>query len=355
MPCDRTTLYSSAYLWRSLSRCCLSLALCAVSLYAETGIVWPTPNPAFQEGKPIEDYIQPTASGKIESGLFGCVRNDGARFHEGIDLFPLFRDRNREARDPVYAVLAGRVAYINNVSGHSSYGRYIIVEHPQVTPAIHTLYAHLRSIDPALSVGTRVDAGTPLGVMGRSAGGYSIPRERAHLHFEIGFRFSDQFQRWFDDQNFGSRNHHGLWNGMNLVGIDPLDFYSQLRSGKIASIKQYLELEPVAAILRIHQSEIPDFIIRYPALLNRVIDPKRQLVAWDIHFTWYGLPLRWDPLYRDEGVLGMPGNVQILRYNRALIDANGCRRLLSFSIDGRASLARYGETTLAKLFSTIKP
>jgi murein DD-endopeptidase MepM/ murein hydrolase activator NlpD len=332
------------------SRVALLLTLILPGLLAEAGIVWPTPNPAFQEGQPIEDFIQPTSSGRIESGLFGCVRNDGARFHEGIDLFPLFRDRSREATDPIYAVLPGRVAYINTVAGHSSYGRYIIVEHPQVTPAVHTLYAHMRSIAPDLTIGSTVESGTVLGVMGRSAGGYTIPRERAHLHFEIGFRYSDRFQNWFDHQNFGSRNHHGVWNGMNMVGIDPLDFYTQLRNGSIASIKQYLEQESIAAIIRVHRSQIPDFVTRYPALLKRPLDRNREVVAWDIYFTWYGLPLVWDPLYRDEGISGNAGSVQILRYNRALIEANRCRRLLSFSTDGRASLARYGETTLSKLF-----
>lgn len=327
----------------------LALLLFPVMLVAEPGIVWPTPNPAFQEGRPVEDFIQPTASGRIESGLFGCTRNDGARFHEGIDLFPIFRDRNREATDPIYAVLPGRVAYINNIAGHSSYGRYIIVEHPQVTPAVHTLYAHMRSFAPGLEVGSPVEAGTVLGVMGRSAGGYTIPRERAHLHFEIGFRFSDRFQRWFDEQGFGSRNHHGVWNGMNMVGIDPLDFYTQLRNGSVATIRQYLQSEPVAAVLRVHRAQTPDFVQRYPALLKRPLDRNRELAGWDIHFTWYGLPLLWDPLYRDEGVRGNAGSVQILRYNRTLIDANRCRRLLSFAADGSASLARFGESTLNKL------
>ncbi len=326
------------------------LALGMPSLSAEPGIVWPTPNAAFQEGRPIEDFIQPTASGRIESGLFGCVRNDGTRFHEGIDLFPIFRDRHREATDPIYAVLPGRVAYINTVAGHSSYGRYIIVEHTQLSPAVHTLYAHLRSVAPGLSVGSTVQAGSVLGVMGRSAGGYTIPRERAHLHFEIGFRFSNQFQRWFDAQGFGSRNHHGVWNGMNLVGIDPLGFYTQLRNGTIANINEFLQNETVAATIRVHRAQVPDFVKRYPELLKQPLDSRRELVGWDIDFTWYGLPLVWNALYRDERIAGQAVGVQILRYNRDLIETNRCRRIVGFSSDGTASLARHGELTLSKLF-----
>ncbi|MGJ3243942.1 MAG: M23 family metallopeptidase, partial [Opitutales bacterium] len=92
-------------------------------------LVWPTPNPAFMRGEPIEAFVQPTVSGDPESGLFGCVRNDGSRFHEGLDLFPLYRDGRGEARDPVYAILPGRIVHINTSAGLSSYGRYVVVMH----------------------------------------------------------------------------------------------------------------------------------------------------------------------------------------------------------------------------------
>ena len=59
-----------------------------VPVLVEASLIWPTPNPAFQNGKPIEAYVQATVSGRVESGLFGCVRNGGSRFHEGLDLYP---------------------------------------------------------------------------------------------------------------------------------------------------------------------------------------------------------------------------------------------------------------------------
>ncbi len=317
-------------------------------LWGESGLVWPTPNPAFQEGHAPETFIQPTASGRLESGLFGCVRNGGRRFHEGIDLFPIFRDRRREATDPIYAVLPGRVAYISSVAWHSSYGRYVIVEHPQVSPPIHTLYAHLARVDSSLQVGQTVQSGTVLGVMGRSAGGYTIPRERAHLHFEIGFRLSDDFQSWFDQQGFGSENYHGVWNGMNLMGVDPLDFYEKVRRGEVQNIDEFLAAEPIAATLRVVTSQTPDFIRRYPNLLERSAD-RGNVVAWDIAFTWYGLPLRWNPRFAGEGFQGNQGDVQVLRYHRPLIEGQACRRLLTWR-SGRAEPSAQTLTTLKKIF-----
>ena len=58
-------------------------------------------------------------------------------------------------------------------------------------------------------------------MMGRSAGGYAIPKDRAHVHFEIGLKLSDNFDSWFTWKKFGSPNQHENWNGMNLMGLDP--------------------------------------------------------------------------------------------------------------------------------------
>ena len=190
------------------------LTVLCVPFQAHASLIWPTPNPAFQNGKPVEAYVQPTESGRVESGLFGCVRNGGSRFHEGIDLYPIKRDGSGEAVDPVYAVLPGRVVHANRNSGYSTYGRYVVIEHDQETPAYHTLYAHLASVGDAIIPGARVESGYVLGIMGRSAN-YTIPRSRAHVHFEIGFRLTDDFEKWYTDQKFDSQNRHGIWNGMN--------------------------------------------------------------------------------------------------------------------------------------------
>ena len=135
------------------------LAVLLVPFLANASLIWPTPNPAFQNGKPIEAYVQATVSGRVESGLFGCVRNSGSRFHEGLDLYPVKRDDRGEAADPVYAVLPGRVVHVSRTSGYSSYGRYVVIEHDQETPAYHTLYAHLASLADTIVRGARVEAG----------------------------------------------------------------------------------------------------------------------------------------------------------------------------------------------------
>ena len=296
----------------------------------ELDVVWPTPNPAFLQGKPLETFIQPTVSGRTESALFGCVRNGGARFHEGLDLKTLGRDSRNEATDPIYAAFRGRVVHINKTAGHSSYGRYLVLEHRDLYPAVYTLYAHLARVADGLTVGDQVEAGQTIGIMGRSAGGYSIPKSRAHLHFEIGLRLSDDFQSWYSAKGFGSRNEHGLWNGMNLIGMDPLDFFRELLGGRVLGPFGYIDNQPTACSLRIFTQEIPDFVKRYPELIAGELRAD-SLVAWDIDFTWYNMPIRWVPRYQEDIGTGKPGSLQLISFDREEVERQRCRRVLQFS------------------------
>lgn len=290
---------------------------------------WPTPNPAFAEGGSLETFVQATGpENPLTSGTFGCVRNNGHRFHEGLDLFPLRRDRRGEALDPVFACAAGRVVYLNPTVGHSGYGRYVVVEHEDLNPRVVSLYAHLREIAPGLGVGRRVGPGEVLGGMGRSAGGYSIPRERAHLHFELAFRVSDQFESYYAAQKNTEPNRHGLYNGQNLLGLDPLDFLTALHRGRVRSLHAYLRQLPVAFVLRFAHRTAPDFLVRYPELLTTAW-PERPVAGWDIGFTGWGLPVQWTPrLERDETTLAVPGATTILAVDTVETGAYACRRLL---------------------------
>ncbi|MGJ8651655.1 MAG: peptidoglycan DD-metalloendopeptidase family protein [Opitutaceae bacterium] len=325
----------------------LSLTLGLV-VGCHANLIWPTPNAAFQEGRPIIDYIQPTSSGVTESGLFGCVRTGGSQFHEALDLFPVKRDRRGEALDDVYSVLPGRVVHVSATAGHSSYGRYVVVEHDGEAPSFHTLYAHLASVPAGIKPGARVEAGTVLGLMGRSSAGYRIPKERAHLHFEIGFRLTDAFQAWYDRQQYGSENRHGNWNGMNLVSIDPLPFYQAMRRGLVSNLREHLQTLPAAARIRVHTSQVPDFVKNYPALVTRPYHGQ-TLVAWDIAFTQYGVPKEWTPRFADEGLGGRSGDVKVIAYSPKLLQDQTCRRVLN--VGGSTPTISSGTIhTLKKLF-----
>jgi murein DD-endopeptidase MepM/ murein hydrolase activator NlpD len=280
-------------------------------------LVWPTPNTAWAEGKSPKVWLQHAGSGDPESGGFGGVRSAGGQFHEGIDIRPVARDRKGEPLDSIFAAMAGVVRYVNPTAGDSSYGRYVVLEHPAMAPPVYTLYAHLARVAPGLRSGQEVAAGDVLGTMGHSSGGYMIPTDRSHLHFEIGVAVTRNFQAWYDRRRFGSKNEHGMWNGMNLMGIDPLAFFNEWRAGRITTVQDFFNrMEPVVQV-RIATFRTPDFVTRYPSLLTKPA-PLGPVSGWDIKFNWSGIPFAWTPLEPSD-VAGMkPEQPRLMEVNAAL-------------------------------------
>jgi murein DD-endopeptidase MepM/ murein hydrolase activator NlpD len=292
-------------------------------------IQWPTPNPAWAQGRSIEAWVQSTVSGDPESGLFGCVRSSGGQFHEGLDIRPVARDRHGEPLDAIAAAMDGVVRHVNTHAGDSNYGRYIVIEHPGMTPAVYTLYAHLAKIEPGIAAGVTVARGQTLGVMGHSGGGGkgSIPRDRAHLHFEIGLMVTQDFPAWYAWKQFGSANEHGLWNGMNLMGIDPLDFLRQWRTRKVDNFQQYFDQLRGVVKVRIATNRMPDFIVRYPSLLRRPL-PLGLVAGWELECNSTGLPFAWTPLSPLDVAGLRPGEVQIVSADSAVARAYRCKSLV---------------------------
>jgi len=309
---------------------------------------WPTPNTAFMEGKPIEAYIQPTASGEATSGLMGCARSGGAQFHEGIDLKPVKRDVRGEPTDDIYAAMPGVVRHINPRAGESSYGRYIVIEHPDAQPAVYTLYAHLSAVAPGLKVGDTVTGGQVIAKMGHTSGGYTIPRERAHLHFEIGLMVTRRFQSWYAWKKFGSPNEQGLYNGMNLMGIDPLDVFTQFRAGRVQGFAEYFAQMPVVARVRVATALVPDFVLRYPALLTAEV-PAAGVAGWDVKVNATGLPIAWTPLNAMDLIAYLPNEVRFFDVDAAALKRYRCKSIAVLR-RGEYQPGRDLETMLQQVF-----
>ena len=305
----------------------ISLFVANLASAQRIGFSWPTPNRAWEQGRGYEAWVQPTVSGEPESGLFGCVRSNGTQFHEGLDIRPVGRDARGEPTDKITAAMDGVVRYVNNRAGDSNYGRYIVVEHAALTPSVYTLYAHLAKIETGVGPGVSIKRGQVIATMGHSAGGGGIPRDRAHLHFEIGLMMTQDFASWYAWKKFGSPNEHGPWNGMNLMGFDPQDFLREWRSRSVDNFQQYLDrLRPVVRV-RVATSRVPDFISRYPALLRRPM-PAGLVAGWEVECNTTGLPFAWTPLSPME-VAGMRANTaQIVAVESALVRACRCKSLV---------------------------
>ncbi len=267
----------------------LFLGLASVPLSA-TEVVWPT---TLDLGavRSAQDYLQPTVSGRLESATFGMVREDGQRFHEGVDIRPGRRDAAGEALDLVRVAMDGQVAYVNpHVNG--PYGRYVVLTHPGAELPVYSLYAHLASVDPGMKLGAFARRGLTVGRMGRSsAGATPITPDRAHLHFEVGLLLSTGFNGWYAAQpeNRKSPNLHGLYNGQNLIGMDPLPLLSQRSVDVLALLRR----QPTALTVVLRAAKTPDFVERYPLLAR---GERKKAAGWYVEFSWQGMPLRWTTL-----------------------------------------------------------
>lgn len=93
--------------------------------------------------------------------------NRTGRRHDGIDL------QSRPA-GPIYATAPGRVLEARFSTG---YGLQVLIDHGK---GVHTRYAHMDYIDPAIKPGAQVGFGWPIGMMGSSGNASAI-----HVHYEI--------------------------------------------------------------------------------------------------------------------------------------------------------------------------
>ena len=273
----------------------------------------------------IPGTFQPTASGNLESALFGSVRTVQIgkhmypSFHEGIDIAPLYRNGRGVPLDEVHAVAEGTVGYINQKPGNSNYGNYVVLLHHDAMGSVYTLYAHLAAISPDLRVGQTVEPGMLLGTMGNTSSG-GIPLNRAHLHFEVGVIANERFGDWFRAQKL--KPDHGLFNGQNLYALNPLTFFSHLDTLSSAGFKGFVMGTPRAFTLLIPVARQLDYFRRYPGLWEGAAFPGGWMV---IISSEDGAILSGRSATPDETQAVSSGRVAVLNVDAKVLGRNGCR------------------------------
>ncbi len=266
---------------------------------AQTHYDLPTANDHLFRNQPDKFYmwVDRTFEGEVtrpwEGGAWGMVRSpvrvEGQvqmlRFHEGIDIAPVKRDKAGNPLDLVMAIAEGTVVHVSDVPGHSNYGRYIVVGHP-LTPrghAVYSLYAHLAKA--TVKPGDPVAKGGVLGQMGYTGAG--INRTRAHVHLELGLMMSDQFEGWFR-RYCGGNNFHGNYNGMNLIGLDVARFLTAHRADPSLTVPAFVRSEPAYFKVTVPRKGTLDFAERHPWLAYGNLADESP--SWEISFTATGLP-----------------------------------------------------------------
>ena len=147
-----------------------------------------------------------------------------------------------------------------SLPGYSNYGKYIVIEHRWGGSNYYSLYAHLSSI--AVQPGETVRRGQPIAVMGYT--GTGINRERAHLHLELCLMFSRQFEAWYNTFFRNDPNRHGLYNGMNLAGLDVARLYLALRKNPALTIPEFLAAEETFYKITLPKAQHFDLPTLYP-------------------------------------------------------------------------------------------
>lgn len=314
---------------------------CLAAARADVFIL-PTPNRALLESGPSEKYLVGTIGRPWPSGGFGCVRSEGLKMHEGLDIRCTQRDSRGEPIDPVFASASGTVAYISDKPGLSNFGRYIVLRHNIEGLQICTLYAHLSSIANGLATGQTVRQGQTIATMGRSTNTREgISKERAHLHFEINFALNDRYASWHTQYRAGARNDHGAWNGQNLAAIDPAPVLrAAAREGAGFSLVKHLRGRKEAFRILARDSKF-SFLRQYPALVKRNPAADREGAAgYQISFDFNGAPIELTPLAPSEIRSGP--RIQLLSANREELEKNRCSRFVTYR-QGRPELSNTGE------------
>lgn len=259
----------------------------------------PTENRHLLTGDPEKFYMyvdrtfEGVTSKPWEGGAWGLVRTPVRvggdihylRFHEGIDIAPVKRDKAGNPLDLVMSIADGRVVHVSDVAGRSNYGRYIVVEHPVDASGnmVHSLYAHLA--EATVKPGDAVRAGSVLGRMGYTGAG--INRTRAHLHLELGLLMSNRFQGWFQ-RHSGGTNHHGNYNGMNLIGMDVATFLVEVHKNPELTVTDFIRRSPAYFKVTVPRKGTLEFAARHPWLVYG--DLTKPSPSWEISFTAMGLP-----------------------------------------------------------------
>ena len=328
------------------------VAMTAKSAQSEAlDLVLPTDNDALFSGdgaafyQYVERDYKGTKTTPWEGGQYGFVRDptDTAggvvftRFHEGIDIRSLHRAANGDPLDEVRAIADGKVVHANLVPGYSNYGKYIVIEHRWDGSSYYSLYGHLSSI--AVHPGDTVQRGQRIAVMGYT--GTGLNQERAHLHLELDLMFSRQFEAWYNTFFRNDPNHNGIYNGMNLSGLDVARLYLALRKNPALTIPEFLNNEEIFYKVTLPNSRHFDLPKIYPWMLTA--GKRSEKSSWEVSFARSGVPLRIEP--SDRRVT----QPELSYVKKSSIDYSHLTRDIVSGHEGNAHLTNYGRQLMRLL------
>lgn len=278
----------------------LLLPLLPATRLLAVDIQLPTENQFLLTGEPEKFYmyVDRTFEGQTtkpwEGGGFGFVRTPLrvggevvlTKFHEGIDIAPIRRDKAGNPLDLVKSISDGTVVHTSEIAGRSNYGKYVVVEHRFGGDIFYSLYAHLATI--SVKPGDAVKTGSLLGQMGHTGDGFNGSNIRSHCHLEICLLMSRHYEGWHKAFS-GGVNYQGLFNGMNLAGLDAARLFLENKANPALRVQDFVRNTPPYFKVTLPRKGPLDFAERHKWLLSA--DTTAESPSWEITFTATGLPV----------------------------------------------------------------
>jgi hypothetical protein len=169
--------------------------------------------------------------------------------------------------------------------------------------------------------------------------GVGINRERAHLHLELNLILTHKFEGWYDAFHADDPNHHGIYNGINLVGLDIARLYLALREKPSVTIPQFIGHEEIfykVAIPKSRHFELPKL---YPWMVSGTTEPR----SWVVSFARSGFPLRIEPSERKVK------KIEVVYVKPSRLNASYWTNGIATGPTAHAHLTEFGEQMLRLL------
>jgi hypothetical protein len=152
--------------------------------------------------------------------------------------------------------------------------------------------------------------------------------------------FSQQFEAWHNAFFRNDPNHNGIYNGLNLAGLDVARLYLALRKNPTLTIPEFLNDEETFYKVTLPKSLQFDLLRLYPWLLA---GKRNEKSSWEVSFARSGVPLKIEP--SDKHVT----QPELSYVKKSSIDYSHLTRDMVSGPEGNAHLTNYGSQLMRLL------
>ncbi len=110
---------------------------------------------------------------------------------------------------------------------------------------------------------------------------------------------SRQFESWHDNLFKTDPNRQGLYNGINLIGLDIARLYLALQKRPSLTIPEFLAEEETFYRVLLPASKNFDLARFYPWMIARKME--EQPASWEVSFNRVGVPVKIEPSEKQVG------------------------------------------------------